>query len=98
MPILADALQDAGCDNDDVLGLAITLSTFGALFLGFVGWCIGVGVSRRAVDAPAIDPNVGPFILAVESGGTPEMVRSILHGYGGHELPPGAMMAHPVAV
>jgi hypothetical protein len=82
----------------DFFGLAITLASFGALFVGFIGWCIGVAIPRPAVAAPAVDPNVGPFILAVESGDTPELARSIMHEYGGHDLPPGAMLAHPAAV
>ena len=84
--------------TSDLFGLAVTLATFGALFVGFVGWWIGVGIARRAVEAPAIGPDVGPFILAVETGPESENVRSMLHEYGGRDLPPGAMTPYPTAV
>lgn len=82
----------------DFFGLAVTLATFGALFLGFVGWWIGTGIARSAVEAPAIGPNVGAYILAVEAGEGREKVWTTIRAYGGHELPPGALMAEPTAV
>lgn len=84
----------------DFFGLAITMATFMSLFVGLIGWGIGVGITRRAVDAPAIDPSVGPFVLAVvaETGPAHERAQRIMHDYGGHELPPGAMTTHPIAV
>lgn len=84
--------------TSDFFGLALTLGGFGALFVGFLGWCIGEGISRRAVDAPAVDPAVGPFIIAVSAGEASDLAWHAIHHRGGHELPPGAMMAHPAAV
>jgi len=82
----------------DIFGLAITLAAFGALFVGFIGWCVGATIARRAVDTPAVDPAVGPFILAVSAGDASDLAWHAIHHHGGHELPPGAMMAHAVAM
>jgi hypothetical protein len=79
----------------DFFGLAITLGTFGAFFVGFIGWWIGEGISRRAVDAPLVDSSVGPFVLAVSAGEATDLAWHAIHHHGGHELPPGALMAHP---
>lgn len=85
-------------DLTDPLGLAITCGTFGALFVGLLGWGIGVGMRRTSVAAPAVDSRAGAFILAVSAGDTRDRVWSIIHGKGGHELPPGALMTGTAAV
>jgi hypothetical protein len=95
---LLDRWSDMAANVRDPLGLMLTLATFGALFLGFVGWGIGVGISRRAVEAPAIDPSVGAFIIAVAAGPASQTAWAAIRAHGGHELPPGAMTAHPIAV
>lgn len=82
----------------DFFGLALTMATFMTLFVGLIGWGIGVGITQRAVDTPAIDPTVGPFVLAVAAGAERGSAWSIMHEYGGHDLPPGAMTAQPLAV
>jgi hypothetical protein len=81
--------------TSDLFGLAITLGSFGALFVGFIGWCVGITIPYGAVDAPRIEPNIGPFIVAVCAGETPELARSVLHSYGGHDVPSDAMQANP---
>ncbi len=85
-------------DLHDPLGLAITLGTFGALFVGFIGWWIGASMMRRGVEAPAVVPTAGSFVVAVSAGDARELAWAAIRQHGGHELPPGAMMAHPSAV
>jgi len=82
----------------DLFGLSITLGIFGALFVGFFGALIGMGISRRGVAVPAINPAAGPFILAVSAGELRDRAWDIIHQHGGHEVPPGAFAAHPSAV
>ena len=82
----------------DFFGLAITLGLFMSLFVGFLGWWIGEGISRRAVDAPPVDSTVGPFVIAVAADNATELARHAIHHHGGHELPPNALMASPAAV
>jgi hypothetical protein len=98
MARLMDQWWEMRTGASDFFGLALTMATFVALFVGFIGWGIGVGVTQRAVDAPAVDPSVGPFVLAVAAGAERDRAWSIMREYGGHELPPGAMMAQPLAV
>ena len=88
----------AAADFGDPLGLIITCATFLSLFCGLIGWGIGVGMRRTSVEAPAVDPGVGPFIIAVEAGEASERVWAIIHRKGGHELPPGALMSRPLGV
>jgi hypothetical protein len=85
-------------DVSDFFGLAVTCATVAAMFGGFIGWMIGVEIHRRGIEAPNVDPAVGPYIIAVHAGDAQERAWGIIHRYGGHELPPGAMMAHPSAV
>jgi hypothetical protein len=87
-----------GVDAPDIFGLSITLGTFMALFVGFIGWCIGAGVERRAVDAPAVDATVGPFVVAVSAGDATDLAWHAIHHHGGHEVPPGVMMARPAMI
>jgi hypothetical protein len=82
----------------DPLGITATMSVFGMLFVGLIGWCIGVGIPRAEVAVPTIDPKVGSFILAVSAGEARNEAWSIIRDSGGHELPPGAMTAAPTAV
>jgi hypothetical protein len=82
----------------DFFGLAVTLGTTGALFVGFAGWWIGTGVARREVRLPAIDPAIGAFIVAVVAGGLRDRVWALIRRHGGHELPPGATTGQPIAV
>jgi hypothetical protein len=84
--------------TSDFFGLALTLGTFGALFVGFIGWWIGVGILRRGVETPAVDPLVGSFVLAVSAGELRDRAWSVIREHGGHELPPGAVMTHSIAV
>jgi|GEM_PF-7049300 len=88
----------------DFLGLAITCATFASLFIGFLGWWVGASIAARGVEAPAIDPAVGPFIMMVSIGNihdkpdaqeAHDRAWAVLHRNGGHELPPGAIMAYP---
>jgi len=82
----------------DFFGLASTFMLFGALFGGFIGWGCGVGVHRTGVEAPNFDPTVGPYVVAIHAGAAQDRASSILHRYGGHDMPPGAMMARPATV
>jgi hypothetical protein len=79
----------------DFLGLAITCGTCLCLFVGLIGWGIGIGMHRSGVEMPAVDPSVGPFILALHAGPARDAVWTILHRCGGSEVPAGATMARP---
>jgi hypothetical protein len=87
----ADAVTDS-------FGLAVTLGTCGALFGSFLGWWIGTGIELRSVRAPAIDPAIGSFILAVSAGELRDRAWTVIHDHGGHELPPGAERPQSIAV
>jgi hypothetical protein len=82
----------------DNFGATVTLGTCGALFLGVVGWWLGTGVERRSVRAPAVDPKVGAFILAVSAGALRDRAWALIRQHGGHEVPPEALTAQPIAV
>jgi hypothetical protein len=82
----------------DSFGLAATLGVTGALFVGFVGWWIGTGISRREVRLPDINPAIGAFIVAVSAGALRDRAWSLIRQHGGHELPPGATRPQPIAV
>jgi hypothetical protein len=82
----------------DPFGLSVTLGTCLALFGGFLGWWIGTGIQHRSVSAPAIDPAVGAFIVAVSAGALHDRAWSVIREHGGHEVPPGAILQYPIAV
>jgi hypothetical protein len=82
----------------DFFGAAVTLGTCGALFVGFLGWWIGTGITCQSVRAPAVDPHVGAFILAVSAGDLHDRAWSVIRQHGGHELPAGAVLPQPIAV
>jgi hypothetical protein len=82
-------------DVQNFFGLAITCGTCLCLFGGLIGWGIGIGRHRSGVEMPAVDPSVGPFILALHAGPARDLVWSILHRCGGLEVPAGATMARP---
>lgn len=92
---LLNRWSDSARDVHDFFGLAITAGTFLALFVGLIGWGVGVGMHRSGVEMPAVDPSVGPFILAVHAGGARDLAWSILHDSGGAEVPAGAATARP---
>lgn len=75
-------------DAPDIYGLSITLGTFMALFVGFIGWGIGIGVHRRAVDPPTVDESAGPFVIAVHAGEARTRAWDAIHSRGGHQLHP----------
>jgi hypothetical protein len=85
-------------DFGEPFGLRIACGAVLALFCGLIGWGIGLGVPRASVEAPAVNPGVGPFIIAVSAGDARDRAWSLVRHAGGHELPPGALMARPVAV
>lgn len=95
LAFLLNMWSDAARDVHDFFGLAITAGTFLCLFCGLLGWGIGVGMHRSGVEMPAVDPSVGPFILAVHAGGARDLAWSILHDSGGTEVPAGPTMARP---
>lgn len=95
---LVNRWSAAARDVLDLFGISTTMIVFGALFVGLIGWWIGVSIARTRVAAPTIDPAAGPFVLAVAAGNRSEQVRAVFREYGGHELPAGAMTARPVAV
>jgi hypothetical protein len=87
----ADALTD-------LFGLSATLGSCSALFGAFVGWWIGTGIELRSVRAPAVDPAIGSFIIAVSAGALHDRAWSVIQECGGHELPPDAVRSQPIAV
>lgn len=104
LAMLLDARYAAVTGASDLLGLAITCGTFGSLFIGFLGWWVGASIPANGVEAPAVDPTVGPFIMMVAVGNihddpsaqaAHDRAWDVLQRNGGHELPPGAMVGHP---
>jgi hypothetical protein len=87
----------ASHDVNDFFGLIATCVTCAALTAASIGWWIGVEVHRTGVVAPRVDPRAGAYVLAVHTG-APERAWALIHDKGGHELPPGALMARPAAV
>lgn len=76
----------------DFLGLGLTAATFLCLFGGLIGWGIGVGIYHAGVEMPAVDPTVGPFILAVHTEAeNRELASTIIHRCGGTDVPASAM-------
>ena len=91
----------SSADLRQPFGLAVTCGVVLALFCGVIGWGIGLGMRTRRVAPPAVDPAAGAFIVAVSAGEADEArsrAWAAIRRHGGHELPPGAMMAHPAAV
>jgi len=80
----------------DTFGLGVTSAVCGAMFGGFVGGWIGMGMHRRGVEAPVPGAADGPFILAVSAGDARNQAWEIMHRHG-HDLPsnpaaqPGAL-------
>ena len=70
---------------DDTFGLAVTCAVSGMLFLSFIGGWIGMGITRRGVEAPAMSAADGPFVLAVSSGPAHDRAQEIVHRFGGHD-------------
>lgn len=84
---LLNRWSEAARDVSDMFGLSATLVTCGALFVGLIGWSIGLGVRRDGVECPALDSGSGAFTLAVASG-TPDAhdrAQAVLRQYGGRE-------------
>jgi hypothetical protein len=77
----------------DPLGLLITCSVFGALFLGTMGGLIGGATSRRTIAAPAIGQTDGPLIVAVRSGEEHDKAAELLRRRGGHVMVSGTLPA-----
>ncbi len=70
----------------DLFGLAVTCGVFGALFLSFLGGCIGMSVPRSGMVAPATG-STDPFVIAVAAGTAHDRAAEIVHEFGGHDLP-----------
>jgi hypothetical protein len=99
LAFLLNAWSDRLRDVQDLFGLGVTAGTFLCLFGGLIGWGIGVGIHRRGVEMPAVDPTVGPFILAVHAeGAARDLAWSIIRRCGGGEVPAAAMAPHPAMV
>jgi hypothetical protein len=78
----------------DPLGLLITCSIFGALFVGTMGGLIGEGIRRRtAIAAPAIGQTDGPLIVAVRAGEEHDKAAELLRRRGGHVMVSGTLPA-----
>jgi hypothetical protein len=92
---LLNIWSDQARDVRDFFGLAITAGTFLCLFGGLIGWGIGVGVHRSGVEMPAVDPTVGPFILAVHAGDQRDLAWRIVRRCGGGDVPAAAATAYP---
>jgi hypothetical protein len=85
----------AARDLTDIFGLVVLCGVVGALFGGLIGALVGMGFTRRGPAAVALDPAAAPFVLAVAGGDDRERAWAIIRHNGGHDLPPGAILAHP---
>jgi hypothetical protein len=85
-------------DVTDLFGLSTALTVIGALLVGLIGWGIGLGVGRRGVAAPAVDPAAGGLVLAVAAGdaATRDRAWAAIRHNGGREPRPAP--APPSAV
>lgn len=94
-PMLARMLS-FGDGPNEMFGLGVTAAVCGAMFLGFMGGWIGMGMHRRGVEAPVTDREDGPFVLAVSAGAGRARAWEILHRHG-HDLHSAQPMSHGMA-
>jgi hypothetical protein len=75
--------------------LALLCTAGAALVFGVLGWELGAQV-RADAEAPAVDPEAGPFVLSADAGEDGELVREIVRRHRGYE-PQRARAPHPNA-
>jgi len=79
-------LESTYARNLDSFGLMVTSATFGALFVSTIGGLIGIGMPRRWLGTPHLDPTAYPFVLAVSAGSDHNLAMEALRRRGAHEI------------